>query len=82
MSQVLAGSDASVQSVTAALEKLEASAVSSVCGWDPSFWFVARLIWVSLFLPSQAAQSLLKGKPTYVVVGDVNELPYADEVGL
>jgi ubiquinol-cytochrome c reductase core subunit 2 len=31
---------------------------------------------------ASAAQSLLKAKPTFVVVGDVNELPYADEVGL
>ena len=31
---------------------------------------------------SKVAAELLKGKPTYVVVGDVNTLPYADELGL
>ncbi|KAI1791358.1 LuxS/MPP-like metallohydrolase [Ganoderma leucocontextum] len=31
---------------------------------------------------SKAAASLLKTKPTYVAVGDVTSLPYADELGL
>jgi len=31
---------------------------------------------------SKAATSLIKAKPTYVVVGDVKTLPYADELGL
>ncbi|KAF8882838.1 Metalloenzyme, LuxS/M16 peptidase-like protein [Infundibulicybe gibba] len=31
---------------------------------------------------SQAASSLLKGKPTYVALGDVQALPHADELGL
>ncbi|KAG6810059.1 hypothetical protein H0H92_013531 [Tricholoma furcatifolium] len=31
---------------------------------------------------SQAVSTLVKGKPTYVAVGDVNALPYADELGL
>jgi ubiquinol-cytochrome c reductase core subunit 2 len=30
----------------------------------------------------QAVSTLLKGKPTYVAVGDVATLPYADELGL
>jgi ubiquinol-cytochrome c reductase core subunit 2 len=30
----------------------------------------------------QAASTLLKAKPTFVVVGDITALPYADEVGL
>jgi hypothetical protein len=29
-----------------------------------------------------AAQGLLKGKPIFVGVGDVDALPFADEVGL
>ena len=33
-------------------------------------------------LSSQAASSLLKSKPTYVAVGDIKSLPYADELGL
>jgi len=56
--KVLEGADASASSVVAALEKVNASAVSS------------------------AANALLKSKPTFVVVGDVNLLPYADELGL
>ncbi|PCH43260.1 LuxS/MPP-like metallohydrolase [Wolfiporia cocos MD-104 SS10] len=31
---------------------------------------------------SKATASLLKSKPTYVVVGDIKSLPYADELGL
>jgi len=31
---------------------------------------------------SSAASTLLKAKPTYVVVGDIAALPYADELGL
>jgi len=31
---------------------------------------------------SSAASTLLKAKPTYVVVGDITALPYADELGL
>ncbi|KAA1475926.1 LuxS/MPP-like metallohydrolase [Dentipellis sp. KUC8613] len=31
---------------------------------------------------SKIAGELLKGKPTFVAVGDVNSLPYADEIGL
>ena len=30
----------------------------------------------------QAASSLITVKPTYVVIGDVQALPYADELGL
>lgn len=30
----------------------------------------------------QATSSLITAKPTYVVVGDVQTLPYADELGL
>lgn len=67
-----------MSSVTADLDKVEASAISSV-GLDFSDLSVLTTY---PFLVTQAAQSLLKGKPTYVVVGDVNELPYADEVGL
>jgi ubiquinol-cytochrome c reductase core subunit 2 len=31
---------------------------------------------------SRAASLLLKGKPTFVAVGDIHSLPYADELGL
>ncbi|KZT01839.1 LuxS/MPP-like metallohydrolase [Laetiporus sulphureus 93-53] len=31
---------------------------------------------------SKAASSLIKAKPTYVAVGDIKTLPYADELGL
>ncbi|KAF5376695.1 hypothetical protein D9615_007864 [Tricholomella constricta] len=31
---------------------------------------------------TKAAAALVKGKPTYVAVGDVTSLPYADELGL
>ena len=30
----------------------------------------------------QAASSLISAKPTYVVIGDLHALPYADELGL
>lgn len=30
----------------------------------------------------QAVSELVKGKPTYVVIGDATALPYADEIGL
>ena len=30
----------------------------------------------------QAASSLISAKPTYVVIGDDQALPYADELGL
>ncbi|KAI0263282.1 peptidase family M16-domain-containing protein [Gloeopeniophorella convolvens] len=31
---------------------------------------------------TQAASTLVKGKPTYVAVGDLHALPFADEIGL
>ena len=31
---------------------------------------------------AQVASSILKSKPTYVAVGDIKTLPYADELGL
>ena len=31
---------------------------------------------------TQATASLLKAKPTFVAVGDITSLPYADELGL
>lgn len=31
---------------------------------------------------SQVAADLVKGKPTYVAIGDLHSLPYADEIGL
>ena len=33
------------------------------------------------FFP-QVAGELVKGKPTYVAIGDLHALPYADEIGL
>jgi hypothetical protein len=30
----------------------------------------------------QAVSSLITAKPTYVVIGDVQALPYADELGM
>jgi ubiquinol-cytochrome c reductase core subunit 2 len=30
----------------------------------------------------QAATALVKGKPTYVAIGDTRTLPYLDELGL
>jgi len=56
--KVFAGSDTSLNSTLAALDKVNATAFA------------------------QAVSTLLKGKPTYVAVGDVNTLPYADELGL
>ncbi|KAG5638698.1 hypothetical protein H0H81_010923 [Sphagnurus paluster] len=37
---------------------------------------------ISAVALSKAASDLVKGKPTYVAVGDVKALPYADELGL
>ena len=36
----------------------------------------------AFFFPSQVAADLVKGKPTYVAIGDLHSLPYADEIGL
>lgn len=30
----------------------------------------------------KAASNLIKAKPTYIALGDVQSLPYADELGL
>ena len=34
------------------------------------------------FFFSQVAGELVKGKPTYVAIGDLVGLPYADKIGL
>ncbi|TFK48170.1 LuxS/MPP-like metallohydrolase [Heliocybe sulcata] len=57
-SKVLAGSDASVDSLVSSLDKINSAAFS------------------------KATSALVKAKPTYVAVGDVDTLPYADELGL
>ncbi|KAF9458131.1 Metalloenzyme, LuxS/M16 peptidase-like protein [Collybia nuda] len=57
-SNVLAGSDASLDGSLAVFDKVTAATFS------------------------KAATALVKGKPTYVAVGDVHALPYADELGL
>jgi len=57
-SKVLAGSDASLDSVLSSLDNVNGAALS------------------------KAATILLNGKPTYVTVGNVQTLPYADELGL
>ena len=36
----------------------------------------------AVFFFLQVAADLVKGKPTYVAVGDLHSLPYADEIGL
>ncbi|KAG6844103.1 hypothetical protein H0H87_009778 [Tephrocybe sp. NHM501043] len=43
---------------------------------------LAALDGVSAAAFTKTASALVKGKPTYVAIGDVNSLPYADEVGL
>jgi hypothetical protein len=35
-----------------------------------------------IILCTQATSNLIKTKPTYIVVGDIQALPYADELGL
>lgn len=37
---------------------------------------------VYLTVNTQTASSLLAGKPTFVAVGAIDTLPYADELGL
>jgi len=37
---------------------------------------------VTAYAFSKAASTLIKAKPTYVAVGDIQSLPYADELGL
>jgi ubiquinol-cytochrome c reductase core subunit 2 len=34
------------------------------------------------FLFLKVAGDLVKGKPTYVAIGDLHSLPHADEIGL
>lgn len=36
----------------------------------------------NMLLNIQITSSLIKSQPTYVVVGDINTLPYKDEIGL
>ena len=51
----------------------------------PSPMYVLPLFVVALQcmnLRLQTVSSLLKAKPTYVTVGDIQALPYADELGL
>ncbi|KIJ58370.1 hypothetical protein HYDPIDRAFT_102804 [Hydnomerulius pinastri MD-312] len=55
---VFSGASASIESTLAALDKVDAGAVS------------------------KTASELIKSTPTFVVVGDIHTLPYADEVGL
>jgi len=57
-SKVLAGGDASVESITAALDGVNQAAFS------------------------KSVATTLGSKPTYVAVGDVSALPFADELGL
>lgn len=72
--QVLAGSSASADSALSAFETVNASAVSKVCRTlSPRYAVLTNV---------QAVSSLLKAKPTYVAVGDIKLLPYADELGL
>ncbi|KAG8993820.1 ubiquinol-cytochrome c reductase core subunit 1 [Tulasnella sp. JGI-2019a] len=56
--KLLNSGDASVESLTASLEKVD----------HASF--------------SKSASTLLGSKPTYVAIGDINSLPFADELGL
>lgn len=37
---------------------------------------------LQLIACEQAAAALIKVKPTFVAIGDVNTLPYSDELGL
>ena len=74
--QVFAGSDTSLNSALTALDKVNATAFAQV-----GLLHYAHLSEIHFDI-IQAVSTLLKGKPTYVAVGDVNTLPYADELGL
>lgn len=56
--KVFAGSDASLESILTAFDKVNGAAFTKV------------------------TSALFKGKPTYVAIGDIQTLPYVDELGL
>jgi hypothetical protein len=78
--QILDGSDVSVEARLGALDKVTMASLSKVL----CFQFAACL-WpqrdADLF-SHQAGTALLKGKTTYVAIGDTGKLPYLDEIGL
>ncbi|TFY68655.1 hypothetical protein EVJ58_g878 [Rhodofomes roseus] len=69
------GSPASLDSTISNLDKVNASAFSKVR-------YATPLKDVVLTIRVQAATSFVKAKPTYVAIGDIKRLPYADELGL
>ena len=73
---MLAGSPANINSTISALDHVNASAISSVSLTA----LVSNIHYTDLVL--QTVSSLLKSKPTFVAVGDIKSLPYADELGL
>ncbi|RPD63452.1 hypothetical protein L227DRAFT_561576 [Lentinus tigrinus ALCF2SS1-6] len=68
--KILSGSPTSITDAVSALEKVDASAYSK------------RFRSLTRMSTPYAASSLLKSKPTFVAVGDIASLPYADELGL
>lgn len=76
--KVFSGADASVETTLSSFDAVTSSSISSVSLLHE---YAKRTSDSRVFFP-QVASRLLKVKPTYVVVGDIAALPYADELGL
>lgn len=75
-SKVLAGSESSLDSTLASLDKVSESGFAKVCPSQHAF--CNR----SLNLFYQTTSTLVKAKPVFVAVGDLATLPYSNDLGL
>jgi ubiquinol-cytochrome c reductase core subunit 2 len=80
--KVLKGETASVQGTLEGIQAVSGTGLSQVSKLELFCSLTMRTtrLWFLLFL--QVAGDLVKSKPTYVAIGDLHALPYADEIGL
>jgi ubiquinol-cytochrome c reductase core subunit 2 len=77
--KVLKGETASVQGALDGIQAVSGASLSQVS----EFVFAEyEISFMRGFFCLQVAGELVKGKPTYVAIGDLQALPYADEIGL
>lgn len=77
MLQLLSGGEASIESLISSFDKVDHSSFAKV--------HRTVLSQTGCYLHDpylQAAAEVMRAKPTYVAIGDVNGLPFADELGL
>lgn len=72
---MFANSNPSVEATLASIDKVDAAAFSKVCSLG---YRVVQLTYLYI----QFVAGITKVKPTFVAVGNVQALPFADEVGL